>query len=128
MFKSLLKPENRVNEAWALNALRLLNSDVFEPQSNIYIADGLKVLPEIQKNNSLAFPSRWVKTLIAPHKSAEAKTEVKKFLDANADFPANLKNYIYESSWVLMNQIPYVDKTLKPAATTAKKTTSKKKK
>ena len=123
-----MKPENRVNEAWALNALRLLNSDVFEPQSNIYIADGLKVLPEIQKNNSLAFPSRWVKTLIAPHKSAEAKTEVKKFLDANADFPTNLKNYIYESSWVLMNQIPYVDKTLKPAATTAKKTTSKKKK
>ena len=127
VFQSLLKPENRVNESWALNALRLLNSDVFEPQSNIYIAEGLKSLPEIQKTNSLAFPSRWAKTLIAPHKSAEAKSEVQKFINENADLPEILKNYIYESAWVLMNQVPYVDKTPAPATTTAKKTTKKKK-
>ena len=126
VFKSLLKPENRVNEAWALHALRLLNSDLFEPQSNVYIAEGLKALPEIQKTSSLAFPNRWTKTLIAPHKSAEAKSEVMKFLNANADFPTNLKNYIYESAWVLMNQVPYVDKTAKPASTTTTKTTTKK--
>lgn len=128
VFKSLLKAENRVNESWALNALRLLNSDVFEPQSNVYIVEGLKALPEIQKTNSLAFPMRWVNTLIAPHKSEEAKIEIKKFLDGNADFPANLKNYIYESSWVLMNQVPYIDKTPKPAPAPVKKTTTKKKK
>ena len=126
VFKSLLKPENRVNEAWALHALRLLNSDLFEPQSNVYIAEGLKALPEIQKTSSLAFPNRWTKTLIAPHKSAEAKSEVMKFLNANADFPTNLKNSIYESAWVLMNQVPYVDKTAKPASTTTTKTTTKK--
>ena len=128
VFKSLLKAENRVNEQWALNALRLLNSDVFEPQSNVYIVEGLKALPEIQKTNSLAFPGRWTRTLIAPHKSAEAKTEVQKFLNESADFPATLKNFVYESAWVLMNQIPYVDKTPKPATNTKKKTTSKKKK
>ena len=127
VFKSLLKPENRQNEDWVLNTLRLLNSDVYEPQSNAYIIEGLKALPEIQKTNSLAFPSRWTKTLISPHKSAEAKTEVQKFLNSSAGFPANLKNYVYESAWVLMNQIPYVDNTPKPAATTAKKTTKKKK-
>jgi len=130
VFKSLLKAENRVNEQWALNALRLLNSDVFEPQSNVYIVEGLKALPEIQKTNSLAFPSRWTRTLIAPHKSAEAKTEVQKFLNESADFPAALKNFVYESAWVLMNQVPYVDKTPKPAttATAKKKATTKKKK
>ena len=130
VFKSLLKAENRVNEQWALNALRLLNSDVFEPQSNVYIVEGLKALPEIQKTNSLAFPGRWTRTLIAPHKSAEAKTEVQKFLNESADFPATLKNFVYESAWVLMNQVPYVDKTPKPATTTTKKkaTTKKKKK
>ena len=127
VFRSLLKAENRINESWALNALRLLNSDVFEPQSNVYIVEGLKALPEIQKTNSLAFPQRWTKTLIAPHKSAEAKIEIQKFLKSSADFPVNLKNYVYESSWVLMNQIPYVDRTPKPAATTAKKTSTKKK-
>ena len=129
VFQSLLKPENRVNEAWALNALRLLNSDVFEPQSNVYIAEGLKALPEIQKTNNLSFPSRWTRTLIAPHKSAEAKLEVQKFLNENQDFPATLKNCIYESSWVLMNQVPYVEKTPQSAAkTTATKKTTKKKK
>ena len=132
VFKSLLKAENRVNEQWALNALRLLNSDVFEPQSNVYIVEGLKALPEIQKTNSLAFPSRWARTLIAPHKSAEAKTEVQKFLNESVDFPATLKNFVYESAWVLMNQVPYVDKTPKPATTTAttkkKAATTKKKK
>ena len=129
VFQSLLKPENRTNEAWVLNTLRLLNSDVFEPQSNVYIAEGLKALPDIQKTNSLSFPSRWTRTLIAPHKSAEAKTEIQKFLNESPDFPTNLKNYIYESAWVLMNQIPYVDNTPKPAETTtapARKTVRKK--
>ena len=126
VFKSLLKPENRKNEAWVLNTLRLLNSDVFEPQSNVYIVEGLEALPEIQKTNSLAFPINWTNTLIAPHKSAEAKTEVQKFLNSSADFPVNLKNYVYESAWVLMNQVPYVDKTPQPA-TTANKVTKKKK-
>lgn len=127
VFKSLLKAENRVNEQWALNALRLLNSDVFEPQSNVYIVEGLRALPEIQKTNSLAFPGRWTRTLIAPHKSAEAKTEVQKFLNESAGFPATLKNFVYESAWVLMNQIPYVDKTPKPATTTTKKKATTKK-
>lgn len=128
VFKSLLKPENRQNEAWVLNTLRLLNSDVYEPQSNVYIVEGLKALPEIQKTNSLAFPSRWTRTLISSHKSAEAKTEVQKFLNSSAGFPANLKNYVYESAWVLMNQIPYVDKTVKAAPASAKKTATKKRK
>lgn len=126
VFKSLLKPENRQNETWVLNTLRLLNSDVFEPQSNVYIVEGLKALPEIQKTTSLSFPSRWTKTLIASHKSAEAKMEVQKFLNSSTNFPANLKNYVYESAWVLMNQIPYVDKTVNTAPASAKKTATKK--
>ena len=131
VFKDLLKAENRVNESWALNALRLLNSDVFEPQSNVYLVEGLKALPEIQKTNSLAFPGRWTRTLISNHRSAEAKTEIQKFLAESADYPVNLKNYVYESAWVLMNQIPYVDKTPKPettTTTTTKKKTTKKRK
>ena len=128
VFKSLLKAENRQNEEWVLNTLRLLNSDVFEPQSNVYIVEGLKALPEIQRTTSLAFPSRWAETLIAPHKSAEAKMEIRKFLDSSADFPVNLKNYVYESAWVLMNQIPYVDKIPQTTAMPkAKKTTKRKK-
>ena len=104
VFQSLLKSENRQHETWVLNALRLLNSDVFEPQNNSYIAQGLAVLPELQTTNSISFPMRWTNTLIAPHRSAEAKHEIQTFLKAHANFPANLKNYIYESSWVLTNQ------------------------
>jgi aminopeptidase N len=128
VFKSLLKAENRLNEDWVLKTLRLLNSDVFEPQSNVYIVEGMKALPEIQRTNSSAFPSLWVKTLIAPHKSAEAKAEVQKFLNSSTGFPVNLKNYVYESAWVLMNQIPYVDKTVKAAPVSAKNAATKKRK
>jgi len=104
VFQSLLKPENRVHEAWALKALRLLNSDVFEAQSYSYIAQGLQVLPELQQTNSLSFPMRWTHTLIAPHRSAEAKREIQTFLKTHGNFPSSLKNYIFESSWVLLNQ------------------------
>jgi len=121
VFKSLLKPENRQNEEWVLKTLRLLNSDVFESQSVAYINEGIKALPEIQKTNSLSFPLQWTKTLIASHRGAAAKAEVRKFLDNSANFPANLKNYVYESSWVLMNQIPYIDKASKVKAQTATK-------
>jgi len=62
------------------------------------------VLPELQQTNSLSFPMRWTHTLIAPHRSAEAKREIQTFLKTHGNFPSSLKNYIFESSWVLLNQ------------------------
>jgi aminopeptidase N len=117
LFNELLKPENRKQEGWVLQALRLLNSDVYEPQSNSYIQPALKALPNIQETNSLFFPTNWAKALLEGHKSDGAKLEVTSFLNTNS-CPENLKNKAREASWVLMKQVPYVE---------TNKTTTKKK-
>ena len=144
MFNSLLHPENRQQEPWAFHTLRLLNSDVYEPQSNSYIEPSLKSLEYLQQTSDVFFPEKWMKALLADHKSKEASLIIDNFLKANPNYPTNLKNKVLEASWILMKQVPYVEppkpvapdpvakpKTqAKPAAkkTTAAKTTTKKKK
>ena len=118
LFNELLKPENRKQEVWVLQTLRLLNSDVYEPQSNSYIQPALKALPSLLETNSLFFPTNWAKALLEGHKSEGAKQEVTSFLNSSS-CPDNLKNKAREASWVLMKQIPYVEKS---------NTTTKKKK
>ena len=48
--------------------------------------------------------------MLCHHKSNEAKQEVEKFLNANSNFPDNLKNKILAAAFVLMKQDPYVEK------------------
>ena len=111
LFKSLLKPQNRKQEPWALHALDLLSSDVFEPGNIDYIQPSLKSLEEIQKTSGIFMPGSWTKTLLAHHKSVLAKQAVERFLASNTTVPENLRNKILEAAWVLRNQAPYVDKT-----------------
>lgn len=127
LFNELLKPENRKQEVWALQTLRLLNSDVYEPQSNAYIVPGLKALPAIQKTSSIFFPGNWAKALLEGHKSDGAKQEVEKFLNSSPDCPENLKNKAREAAWILMKQVPYVEKE-KPQVVKLKSKTTKAKK
>ena len=127
VFNSLLKPENRMQEPWAIYTLKLLNSDVFEPQSNSYIEPSLKSLEYIQQTSNAFFPHYWMEALMMGHKSKEAALIVENFLKANPNYPEHLRNKALESSYILLRQVPYVAPA-KPKATTtaAKKTTTKK--
>ena len=107
LFNALLRPENRKEEPWALHTLRLLNSDVFEPQSNDYIEPSLKSLEYIQQTSDVFFPGRWMKALMADHKSKEAAQIIENFMKANPDYPSYLKNKALEASWILTKQVPY---------------------
>ena len=107
LFKSLLKVQNRKQEPWALHALDLLSSDVFEPDNIDYISASLKSLEDIQKTSDIFMPGSWMKTLLAHHKSVLAKQAIEKFLSSNPKYPDNLKNKILEAAWVLRNQVPY---------------------
>ncbi len=135
VFNSLLRPENRQQEPWAFHTLRLLNSDVYEPQSNSYIEPSLKSLEYLQQTSDVFFAEHWMKALMADHKSKEAAQIIDNFMKANPNYPGNLKNKVLEASWTLMKQVPYIEPP-KPAATknttgtrktSAKKTTAKKK-
>jgi superfamily I DNA/RNA helicase len=130
-FNSLLKSQNREEEAWTIHALDLLSADIYEPGNLDYITASLSSLKDIQKNSSPFFTRDWMKAVLAHHKSVLAKQAVENFLKANPDYPNDLKNNILEAAWTLLKQEPYVEKE-KPivvkAKTTTKKRTTKKKK
>ena len=130
-FNSLLKSQNREEEAWTIHALDLLSADIYEPGNLDYITASLSSLKDIQKNSSTNFTLDWMKAVLAHHKSVLAKQAVENFLKANPDYPNDLKNNILEAAWTLLKQEPYVEKE-KPivvkAKTTTKKRTTKKKK
>ena len=132
-FNSLLKPQNRQQEAWVLQALDLLSADIYEPHNLNYITTSLSSLKDIQKSSTKYFTRDWMKAVLAHHKSVVAKQSVQNFLSANPNYPDDLKNNILEAAWTLLNQEPYVEKekpvivkakTTKKVAT--KKTTKKK--
>ena len=126
LFNSLLKPQNRQHEAWALQTLDLLSADIYEPQNLDYISASLSSLKDIQKSSSIYFTREWMKAVLAHHKSVIAKQTVENFLKANPDFPDNLKNNILEAAWTLLTQEPYVEKK-KPVVVKTKTTTKKRK-
>jgi aminopeptidase N len=128
VFNSLLKPENRIQEPWAIYTLYLLNSDVFEPQSNSYIEPSLKSLEYIQQTSNLFFPEYWMKVLMADHKSKEAALIVENFMKANPNYPENLRNKALEASYILLKQKSYVAPKPVSKVATAKKTVTAKKK
>ena len=101
LFNEMLKPQNREKEPWALKAFQLLNADVYEPQSNVYIESGLKSLQYIEQTSDIFFPTNWLKALLTEHKSREARLTVKKFINNNPNYPEHLKRKILEAAWFL---------------------------
>ena len=101
LFNSLLKPENRKHEPWALHTLRLLSADVREPQNNVYISSSLQSLKYIQQTSDIFFASNWLSALFANHKSDEALHDAEDFVAKNPGFQENLRNKILIALWPL---------------------------
>lgn len=111
LFNSLLRPENRQQEPWALHTLDLLCSDLYEPGNIDYIESSLISLKYIQQTSDIFFPGNWMKSLLAHHKSITARQVVERYLKAHPNYPPLLKNKVLEAAWVLMKQEPYIEKT-----------------
>jgi aminopeptidase N len=107
LFNEMLKPQNREKEPWALKAFQLLNADVYEPQSNVYIESGLKSLQYIEQTSDIFFPTNWLKALLAEHKSREARLTVEKFINNNPNYPEHLRRKILEAAWFLTKPQTY---------------------
>ena len=104
LFNELLKPENRQHESWTLQALRLLNADVREPQSNQYITASLNALEQLQQSNDVLFACDWLYALLESHKSTDARQKVEQFLRQHPNLRPQLRNKILEAAWPLMNK------------------------
>ena len=106
LFNELLRPENRKQEPWALHLLALLNTDVRESASNVYITSSLSSLDYLQQTSDIFFCTDWLKALLSERKSQEARRLVEKHLKDHPDMKPQLRNKILEASWMLMNNRP----------------------
>ena len=120
----MLHPQNREQEPWALKALQLLSSDVYEPVNNALIEPGLQSLQYIQQTSDIFFPTSWLQAMLGSHKSVEARLIVEKFINSHPDYPEYLRNKIFEAAWMLMKQQSYVS-TAKPVVVRSKSTPAK---
>jgi aminopeptidase N len=124
LFNEMLHPQNREQEPWALKALQLLSSDVYEPVNNALIEPGLQSLQYIQQTSDIFFPTSWLQAMLGSHKSVKARLIVEKFINSHPDYPEYLRNKIFEAAWMLMKQQSYVS-TAKPVVVRSKSTPAK---
>ena len=132
LFKKLIKKENRKEESWAIHTLQLLSTDVYEQDVPNYVALSLANLKYLQQTSDIHFPGDWLETLFANQKSNSVKQTVVNWLNnPKTDCPEELRNKVWETSWQIRNQKPYVERpkpatvVTNPKPTTVKKTTSK---
>ena len=144
LFKKLIRKDNRKEEPWAIHALQLLSTDVYERDVPNYVAQSLANLKYLQQTSSAQFPEQWLKALYDNQKSYSVKQTTENWLNnPKTDCPEELRDKVKEVSWQMRNQKTYVERpkpvtvvtqpkvTKAPAKKTTKapvkKTTQKKK-
>lgn len=102
-FESLLPPEGRRVEPWAITLLSLLNDEICQPESISYLRPAIEALPQIQRSSDIFFPGQWVGALVSGHTSAEAASIVTRAAEEVEMLPA-LRLKLLENSHHLLNQ------------------------
>lgn len=101
-FESLLHVENRKQEVWVADALRLLNHPLRAEESREYLAKGLLILPEIQQTGDIFFPKNWVASLLYGHASVDDYAIVSTYLNREGkSISTSLLSKVYQASDLL---------------------------
>ncbi len=101
-FESLLTPEGRRVEPWAITLLSLLNDEMRQPESIAYLKPAIEALPAIQRTADIFFPGQWVGALVSGHTSPEAAAIVAREAVEVEMLPA-LRLKLLENSYPLLN-------------------------
>ena len=99
LFHSLLQPENRRIEPWAVKTLGYLCHHTRRAQAVGYIRPALDALQQIQRTSDIFFPQNWARTLLKEQHGKEAVRELEQFLGDNPHYPTLLKNKILQAAW-----------------------------
>ena len=99
LFGSLLQPENRRVEPWAVKTLSYLCHHMRREQAANYIRPTLDSLQQIQRTSDIFFPQSWVRTLFKEQHNEESSRILDEFLNDNPDYPHLLKNKILQAAW-----------------------------
>jgi aminopeptidase N len=90
-FERLKDVENRRREPWVIESLRYLNHPLREATAIGFVRPALDLLRDIQRTGDIFFPTRWMESVLAGHRSPEAATIVRQFLLANPGYPQRLR-------------------------------------
>ncbi len=96
-FKTLLSADGRRPEPWVLEAVYYLHHPLRQEQSIAYLAESLRLLPEIQKTGDIFFPLRWMEASFSGHNSKQAAHIAEEYLH-NADLHPSLRQKVLQAA------------------------------
>ncbi|NND04761.1 MAG: peptidase M1 [Saprospiraceae bacterium] len=103
-FNGLLRNENRSQEPWVGEALRLLHHPLRTESSIDYILPSLEIIEEIKATGDIFFPSDWLAATLSGHQSKEAEQVVHKFLEVHPNLSSDLRNKILQTADMLFRR------------------------
>jgi aminopeptidase N len=95
-FERFRNVENRRREPWVLESLQYLHHPLRETHARRFLRPGLELLTDIQRTGDIFFPSRWIQTTLAGHRSREAAAIVEDFLASELQYPQRLR-------WIILS-------------------------
>src|SRR4029079_15266314 len=75
--------ENRRREPWVLESIADLNHPLRQAHPTRFVRPALECLMEIRRTGDIFFPTRWMESTLAGHRSPEVAAIVRKFLAEN---------------------------------------------
>ena len=83
--------ENRRREPWVLESIAYLNHPLRRAHATRFVRPALDLLLEIRRTGDIFFPTRWMESTLAGHRSAAVATTVRRFLTENPRYPERLR-------------------------------------
>jgi aminopeptidase N len=83
--------ENRRREPWVLESIAYLNHPLRQAHATRFVRQALDLLLEIRRTGDIFFPTRWMESTLAGHRSPEVAATVRKFLAENPRYPERLR-------------------------------------
>ena len=74
-----------------LESLQYLNHPLREAHARRFVRPALDLLREIQQTGDIFFPTRWMESTLAGHRSPEVAATVREFLAENPQYPERLR-------------------------------------
>jgi aminopeptidase N len=90
-FARFQNAENRRREPWVLESIAYLNHPLRQRHATRFVKPALDLLLEIRRTGDIFFPTRWIESTLAGHRSPEVAATVRKFLAANPQYPERLR-------------------------------------
>ena len=103
-FAQLSDVANRRQESWVLDAVGYLNHPLRADAALHLLRPSLDLVQEIQQTGDIFFPLRWMNAVLDGHRSTEAATIVRRFLDEHPDYPPRLRGKMLQAADLLLRR------------------------